>query len=252
MILSPSTNTSPQFCQEGKDGFIDWSLKSDNMFIFEIPIDRVKPFLPKGLNAIEIRPGIGLCMVAISRFNKNCLGFLPEFTEPNFSICVQNDLSKRDPTGEGRIPQFSFFMVSVTANNEDFLTHTQCVDKMPIYRSRNLVIESDGFDVKVKDDNGPIVDLYFSYENFDVALFEKNEWFIQVYSSSEGKLYYDPVLWSGKSFEHQKQDNKSRFYDHPFFQGLKVSDITSCYLQAISIDNEALFRFYSPVIIRSF
>jgi len=241
---------SRQLCQNGESGYIDWPLKNDFVFSFEIPLNQVKPLLPKGMHAMEIRPGVGLCLMALSHFREGCLGCLPEFSEPNLSIMVQNNLTRRDPSGEGRIPHFALYTLNITADNADFLRHAHSIDKMPIYQSQNLSVTLDGFSVKVKDDHGPIFDLCFSYDNVVDAQFEHNEYFVQIYTEIEGKLYYCSVIWIGRSFEHQKKDTQSRLYPHPFFQGLDVTEINHCYMQTIAAENSAVVRFYTPEVLR--
>ncbi len=243
--------TDNLFCKEGKDGFINWQLGYSLTFCFEIDVSEIKKIIPRSLIPLEVRPGVGILEIAISKFPDGNLGCLPAFNEVSWCIFVHQNLRKRAPNGTKRAAFISAYMLGVAGDNDGFLKHAYLIDKMPIYICKNLVIENTGMkdgnhDALVYDDRGKIANLKWTYPNFPTNRFEKKDYFIQVYIGHEGNLYYLSVLATGKIFIHQKTENAGKLYPHPIFRGLDLSKVSSyCNSQFVAIDFKR-YAFYTP------
>lgn len=243
--------TDNLFCKEGKDGFINWNLGSSLTFFFEIDISVIKKIIPSTINPLEVRPGIGLFEIGISKFPSGNLDCLPAFNEVSLGVFVHQNLRKKSPAGMKRPAFMSVYMLTIAGDNDGFLKHTYLIDKMPIYICKNLVIDNTGikdgnYDVLVYDDHGKIADLKWTYPNFPTNQFEKKDYSIQIYLGNQGSLYYLALLASGNIFIHQKTENAGKLYPHPIFRGLDLSKVSSyCNSQFVAIDFKR-YAFYTP------
>ena len=242
------------FCKEGENGFINWQFERTVEFGFEIDLSELKKILPAKITPLEVRPGVGIIGIGITKFPDGNLGCLSAFDEVLLNVYVSQNLRKTSPDGTNKIPWISCYMLSVAGNSDGFLKHTYLVDKMPIYICKNLTVENSrvengDYNFAVYEDEETILDLKWTDSNFTPKQFEKRDAFIQIFLGFQGKLYYESLLTSGSLFTHQKDGNAGKLYSHPFFRGLDLSKVSSyCNFQFISLHSRR-FSFYTPELL---
>ena len=89
-----------------------WNLSTIFHNLFEIPTAAIAPLLPKGVEPLEVRPGVSLYDIGDVLWNSGNLdGSWPAFHELTAMIVVQPDLSIDMP-----MPKFAFYVPKIIAN----------------------------------------------------------------------------------------------------------------------------------------
>lgn len=205
---------------------VEWNINHHLFISFECETRALEPFVPEPLEIIEIRPEAALLSIGILRFEAGHFGpDSPEFHEIAGMIQVAGDLSGPMPG----MPRMNFFDFSVYSNSKDFVELDQRCIYAPVYHIPSLQVDytADGFGAAVADDHGPIL----SYENSHPdPQFSYGDFWGYHFTNTRGlqKGIWD---WRGRRCEHQKPARNFKLHPHPFYQGLDVTKVRSCYRQ---------------------
>lgn len=218
---------------------IRWTFDFDLFFLFEIDVNDITLPMPSGTFPMEHRPGVGLVGVSLELGVDNDVG---PFTEINWCVVVEADLSRRMP-----VPRYSVVTGNVGSDNEAFLQHAALVDKLPIFRPRNLrwKVDRDACSAYAEDDDGPILRLFNTLP--DPVFLPRVHW-VQL-RSCEGGEWFQALSWTGEACEHAHNHLGGEFFPHPFFKGVDTRGLGDrCYLQMVGRPHHRIdVDFYQPV-----
>jgi hypothetical protein len=207
---------------------IDWDLRHQMAFIFEIDTEIVRSIIPKEtkLQPYEIRPGVSAVFLGYNDYNPG--NVIYGETQPPF----------------------------IASNNPAFVKQEIEVLHLQSYYSPTMISESNTTktDILVSDEKGMIRKLINTDPN---PTYREDSFFGQYYSMQEGKLYFGVFYWAGKVCVHQKKGKAGGDLNHPYLTDLKktfdAGEFGDCYMQLITSYNEPLVqRFYQPRLIREF
>lgn len=224
-----------------------WNLSTIFHNLFEIPTAAIAPLLPKGVEPLEVRPGVSLYDIGDVLWNSGNLdGSWPAFHELTAMIVVQPDLSIDMP-----MPKFAFYVPKIIANWSGFVENERRVLHLPTEYTPLEVGKGEGLiDLRATDGK----DLIFEFRNTNPQLaFPRDAFFGQYYSVEDGKLWFGIWRFEGFLCEHQKKGHPGRLANHKLFYGeLNVADYcTESYMQLItSPDEDCIETFWEPWIIR--
>lgn len=232
---------------------IDWSLRHQMAFIFELPTEQVLRSLPRGIQPVEARPGISLMFLGYNDYNPGNVIYgqkQPAFVEITRTFIVQPNLNIDMP-----LPRFTFFVDRIASNNEIFIK--QEIEKLylPTYYSPSLVVETNEIKTNAiaKDKFGMIQSLINTHPE---PVYRDDSFFGQYYTVQDGKLYFGIFYWSGKACIHQRPGKAGGIHEHPYLTELPVhipaEGSKDPYLQIITAYDQPLIqRFYQPKLIRT-
>jgi len=233
---------------------IDWDLRQQFGFIFEVPVDKVKAVIPQGLNIIplEPRPGVGLMFFGYNDYNPGNVIYgrvQPRFDEITRVFIVQPNLSIDMP-----LPRFTFFMHRISSNNQDFID--QEVEKLhlPVYYTPSMRAATNDAktEVKISDDYGDIEALINAHPH---PVYIQDAFYGQYYVVEDGALYFGVFYASAQACIHQRRGSHSYIYPHRFLTEsgtlLTADDIGDTYMQIITkFGAKITQRFYQPRLLR--
>jgi len=218
---------------------INWRLIGHVFCTWEIGMDAVEKILPTRLEPVDLRPGVGLLSIGCLRFAKgHFTADAPEFNEIVIVVHVQPDLSVAMPQ-----PRFTFYAHSVVSDSVNFVDHEAREIFTPTEHVPSLQLDfsPDGLGVRAWDEDGPFLELRSTApaSAFTPALIWGQ------YYSQIGRLRHGIWNWQGTRFEHMQRGDPGKPMPHPYFRGLDVSKVSSCYRQMYAepgrVHNE---RFY--------
>lgn len=238
---------------EDMERVIYWRLRHQMAFLFEVEMSAVQPLLPRGLFAVEARPGIALMFIGYNDYDST--GNLidgheqPRFQEMTRCFLVQPDLSIRMP-----VPRFCFFVHRIGANNEVFVDQEVDLLHLPSFRTPAMKAETNtsGTELWLRDEEGPIHHL----KNTHPAPVYRNESFFgQYYTVENDKLWFGVWSWRGVACIHQRDGEAGAIFEHPFLTEceprLAASSLGRTYQQVFTRPGElSEQRFYKPRLVR--
>jgi hypothetical protein len=204
---------------------IEYKIIKHVVITWEIAIDTIEKILPARLEAVEVRPGVGLMSIGCLHFAAEQFGQdSPAFDEVGSVVHVRPDLSLKMPQ-----PRFSFYSHAVWSNSEDFVAFEARRLFTPVAYVPSLRIEfsADGLGAKASDANGPIL---AARSTAPADTSSVTEIWGQLYNFKD-HLYHGAWRWQGTRFEHMKPGDPGRPNRHAHFGDLDVSKIVGCYLQ---------------------
>ncbi len=232
---------------------MNWDLRHQMAFIFEVPTENVLRALPRGIYPVEARPGISLMFLGYNDYNPGNVIYgqrQPAFVEITRTFVVQPNLHVDMP-----MPRFTFFVDRIASNNETFIQQETEKLYLPTFYSPTLVVETNESKTNAiaRDDVGPIQSLINTHPH---PLYRDDSFFGQYYSVQDGKLYFGIWYWSGKACIHQRSGKAGGIHEHPFLAELPNHVPADCvkeaYLQIITTYDQPLTqRFYQPKLIRT-
>lgn len=235
---------------------IDWDLRHQMAFIFEIDTEIVRSIIPKEtkLQPYEIRPGVSAVFMGYNDYNPGNIIYgeaQPAFIEITRVFMVQPNLSLSMP-----IPRFTFYMHQIASNNPAFVKQEIEVLHLQSYYSPTMMAESNETktDILISDEKGTIRKLINTDPN---PTYREDSFFGQYYSMQDGKLYFGVFYWAGKVCVHQKKGKAGGDLNHPYLTDLKktfdAGELGDSYMQLITSFGQPLVqRFYQPRLIREF
>lgn len=238
---------------DGMDLIIDWDLKQQFAFIFEVPTDKIEACIPKeaGVRPMEARPGVGLLFLGYNDYNPgNLINGEPQpaFLEITRFFWVQPDLSVDMP-----IPRFTFFVDRIASNNHSFIKQEIELLHLPTYETPSLRVETneDKKEARAFDDQGPIQDLINTHP---APTYIEDSFYGQYYTMQGDHLWFGVFYWSGIACVHQSGGPGGGIHTHPFLTEKPVhldpSDVGTCYMQMIAAyDSPMVQRFYRPRMV---
>jgi hypothetical protein len=218
---------------------IEWHIQKHIMFTWEIDAEALEPFVPEELTLVEVRPGVALFSVAGLHYEP--AQFRPD-SPPFFELVsvahVQADLSVEMP-----MSRFAMHAISVYSDSVDFVEQEGQKLFTPTTLDPSLDLtfteRSDGVDASDKD--GKILSFRSTHPNPN---FVHDEMWGQHYNDTKG-LHMGIWEWDGMKFEHMHKGDAGKFYPHPFFKGMDLTRIRSCYRQMLpEPGGKACERFY--------
>ncbi|MFT3699915.1 MAG: hypothetical protein QM831_42620 [Kofleriaceae bacterium] len=230
-----------RFASVGDDPLvIEWHVQRHIMFTFEIDMAAIEKMVPPELEAIEVRPGIGLYSVATLLYQPNQFyANSPPFLELVSVIHVQSDLSVKMP-----LSRFAMHAISVYSDSPDFIK--QEAEKLFTPTTLDPSLEftwTENWDgVTARDKDGPIITMQNTHPNPE---YKPDELWGQHYNDTHG-LHFGVWEWDGVKCEHmQRGGNAATFHEHPFYKGMDISRIRGTYRQMIpKPGSTATERFY--------
>lgn len=204
---------------------IHWRLIGHVFFTWEIAMEAVEKILPARLEAVEVRPGVGLMSVGCLRFARGHFSpDSPEFNEIITVVHVQPDLSVKMPP-----PRFTFYANSVWSDSDEFVVHEARDIFTPTSHVPSLRLEfsDDGLGIEASDAHGPLLSLR---STAPVTAFTRAEFWGQHYNATKG-LHHGIWQWEGSRFEHMKPGEPGKLAPHALFGDLDVSKVRRCYRQ---------------------
>lgn len=210
------------------DDYSVWHYDCSLGFAVEVPTEKVRRLLPKGVHPFEVKPQVSLITINTMRFMEGNHNFDRPLTEVTISACVIPDLFLA-----GRMPKFACYVLNIGVTDTDFAKDPYNADKLPFYSEPITVqIAEDGMSVSARDAHGPIFDL----KNVaSVRPLARKEDFFQVFASAGDELLHGAMTMDADTFEHQVPGNAGVVHDHPIFKGLGGTlDPVSTYTQIFS------------------
>lgn len=232
---------------------IDWDLRHQMAFVYELPTASVVKSLPPGILPVEARPGVSLMFLGYNDYNPGNLidGITqPAFVEITRFFIVQPDLSIDMP-----MPRFTFFVDRIASDNSAFIQQEMDVLHLPTYFSPSLTVETnDGrTNAFAKDEFGSIQSLINTHPS---PVYRDDSFFGQYYTLQGDELWFGVFYWSGKACIHQRPGDAGGIHDHRFLtespSQIAPTVIGDPYLQIITTFDQPLTqRFYQPRRIRT-
>lgn len=236
------------------DLIINWDIKHQFGFVFEIPTEEVRKVIPAsaGLHPYELRPGISGMFLGYNDYNPGNEIYgekQPAFQEITRAFLLPPNLSISMP-----IPRFTFFLHRIASNNPTFIKQEEEKLHLPTYYAPSLqVIANEAKTSAVaKDDKGIIQE--WRNTNPDVRYYS-DDFFGQYYTIQDNKIYFGVFYWAGEACVHQKPGDGGGIYEHPYLTGseryMSPDVVGPHYLQIITTFGKPLVqRFYEPRLIR--
>lgn len=227
---------------------IDWDLRQQVAFVFEIPTRDIEHVLPPGLRPFEARPGISLTFLGLNDYNPgNTIAgqTQPAFFEVTRFIMVHPDLGVDMP-----IPRFTFFVHRIGSNNPAFIEQERSALHLPSWYSPSLEVEpaDQHLGATVRDKDGIVQ----TFRNTNPKLIWRDEEFYgQYYTVQDDQLWFGAWYWSGQAFIHQRRGDAGGAEEHPFLTEVEprwpAAHARRPYMQIISkYDAPAIQVFYAP------
>lgn len=222
---------------------IRWTFDFDLFFLFEIDVADIALPMPRGTFPQEVRPGVGLIGIGVLLgVDGNPHASMGRFTEISWCVVVEPDVSRRMP-----IPRYSVVTGNVGSDSEAFLRHAADVDKLPIFRHKNLrcTVDREASSAYVEDDDGPILRLFNTSP--DPIYVPRVNW-MQMRSREAGE-WFQALSWSGDACEHGYDHRGGELFPHPFWEGITIRGLGDrCYLQVVARPGAEIdMDFYEPV-----
>jgi hypothetical protein len=218
---------------------LHWRIRRQIMYLWEIDVDALMPYVPARLDPIEVRPGIGLFAIEALHYHTDHFrdGY-PEFLEAVLTAAVQPDLSIEQP-----VPRFCMHAISVISESPEFVEQEGRILFTPTELVPGLRMEfsEDGASCDLYDGDEPIA---LCRNTGGPPAYEPKVLWGQYYTNTRG-LQQGIWRWDGEMFEHQKKGDWGRLSKHAFFKGMDLSRVRGCYRQMMARpDFQNSARFY--------
>lgn len=232
---------------------IHWTLRHQMGFIYEVDLATIQALLPRGIQPVEARPGVGLLFLGYNDYQPgNLIGGQSQgrFHEVTRTVLVQPDLSIRMP-----IPRFTFYLLRIGSENKAFVDQEIRMLHLPSYWSASLRGEAnaDGTEVRLLDEHGMI---HHIKNTHPAPIYRNDSFFGQYYTVEDGKLYFGVWSWRGIACVHQRSGDAGGIFEHPFLTevepSLAAGSVGRAYLQVFTRPGDlSEQRFYAPRFIRA-
>jgi hypothetical protein len=237
--------TIDQFAEcAGARRVVHWHIRRHLFFTWEVDFDALERLVPKSLEVIELRPGIGLMSTGVVEYEPGHFGpSSPVFYEVVSVIHVQPDLSFKMP-----VPRFAFYAMMVYSESPDFVELEARVVRTPTTLVSSLKVQftEDGQGADAWDNNGPILSFRNTGPKDD---FTHAEFYGQHLTDRSGAFEMGSWEWDGLRIEHMKPGGaENKIHQHPHFKGLDASRVRGTYRQMIGQPQGDLNeRFFDPL-----
>jgi hypothetical protein len=231
---------------------IEWNLRHQMGFVFEVPTDGVLKSLPEGILPVEARPGVSMMFLGYNDYlpgNTISGESQPEFVEITRFFVVQPDLSVDMP-----LPRFTFFVDRIGSNNPVFVQQEKALLHLPTYLNTTMKVETNEARTNAIaiDDRGPIQSLINTHP---APMYRKDNFYGQYYTLDGDELWFGTFYWSGRACIHQRSGDAGGIHDHPFLtesrSQISPNSVGETYLQLIAtFDQPLVQRFYRPRLVR--
>ena len=239
---------------DGMKLIIDWDLRHQMAFVFEIDTELATTLIPRGsgLQPYEARPGVSLIFLGYNDYNPGNVIYgekQPAFIEITRVLMVQPDLSVDMP-----IPRFTFLMHRIASNNPAFVKQEREVLRLNSYYSPSMRSELDEArtSVLIRDADGPMRELNNTHPR---PVFRKDQFWGQYFTVQDNKLYFGVFYWAGRVCVHQRRGDAGGELAHPYLSGvdptLPPGAMRNSYMQLLGTYGEPLVqRFYEQRFVR--
>lgn len=231
---------------------LQWNIRHQFAFLYEVATAVVRPLLPDGLQPYEARPGVALMFMGYNDYFPGNVIYgepQPAFQEITRFFLVHPDLSV-----DMRMPRFTMFVHRVGANNAAFIRQERERLKLPAYDSPTLEVSvNDARNSGVaRDAHGVIQEWRNTHPR--PRLYDEDFWG-QYYTVRDGRLWFGVWHWEGRVCSHQFPGDGGGIHEHPFLTGvdhpIAASAVGASYLQMFTSYGEPLVqRFYEPRLVR--
>jgi hypothetical protein len=223
-----------------------WDFISMFHGFYEIPTRVVRPLLPRGIEPVEVRPGISLYDIGHAHWNEgNLRGQWPEFHEITVMLVVHPDLSVDMP-----MSKFCFFVLKIAANCHPFVENEARTLHLPTaFTPLHCRKSDDPTAVTLSDDQKM---MFFMRSTNPNPTFHEDDFYGQYYTAKNGKLWFGPWRWQGTLCEHQKQGDHGGLVNHRLLYGdIDVErDCTELYIQMYTEPGKRCIEtFYEPRLV---
>lgn len=222
---------------------LDWRVDDQRFFTFELPLSTIEPCVPDVLEAVELRPGVGLVSLGWLRFAAGQFGpDSPGFDEVFCALHVHPDLSMRMPT-----PKAAFLVHRMWSSSKDLIR----VDEEHIAApaswepSLRVTVMDDGARVHGHSEHGPIFDLCVG----GGGSFEPTCFWGQHFTATRG-VRRGAWQWEGVRADRMEARNGSQLHPHPFFGELDVGRGLRAHRQMTKGSGVAAERFFAMTPLR--
>ncbi len=232
---------------------IDWNIRHQLAFVFEINTAIIRSLLPKGIEPFEARPGVGLMFLGYNDYYPgNLINGIeqPRFDEVTRFFMVQPDLSIDMP-----MPRFTFFVHRIGSNNQNFIDQEISRLHLPSFYAEDLIVEthSDKTGGMARTAGGPIQE--WKNTNPDPRYYE-DSFYGQYFTLQNNELWFGVWFWAGDVCTHQHPGDGGRIFHHPFLDDLEKTiqpeHVGNSYMQLITaFDKPLVQRFFEPRFIGS-
>jgi hypothetical protein len=199
--------------EAGRD-YTVWPIDFAMSAAFEIPTAVAESLLPRRMQPIELRPGVGLLNVSVFHF-PDPPGVGEPCTEIVFNVYVFPDLS-RAPA----LPRMAMYTVRLGASSSAFLTSTNAVDHYPVVAeplSASLDREAATF-VAYDGSGRPVVEMRAAP---GAVPYQRESFFVQSFTSSGGELLHGGNVFDFDKAESQTDlDGHCALHPHPLLDPL--------------------------------
>lgn len=231
---------------------IEWNLRHQMGFVFEVQTDVVLKSLPAGILPVEARPGQALMFLGYNDYRPgNMIAGepQPQFVEITRFFVVQPDLSVDMP-----LPRFTFFVDRIGSDNPAFIKQERALLHLPTYLNPTLKVETNAARTNAiaSDDAGPIQSLINTHP---APVYRQDKFYGQYYTLDGDDLWFGTFYWGGRACIHQRSGDAGGIHNHPFLTESRSQIPPNCvgetYLQLITTFDEPLVqRFYRPRLVR--
>lgn len=205
-----------------------WHYDASFAFAIEIPTDRARRVLPRGIHPIEVKPQVALLTVSAIRLLEGNHRFERPLMQVTAGINVMPDMGLA-----GQLPKFACYVLNVGVTDMAFPADAYNADRLPFHpRPLEVEIDDAAGRVSARDADGPIFDL----ANVSTrGTYVRKEDFYQVFASDGDELLHGAMTMEAETFEHQDPGNAGVIHDHPFFRGLGAqTSRADSYLQLLT------------------
>ena len=205
--------------EAGRD-YTVWPIDFAISASFEIPAGVVESLLPRRMQPLELRPGIGLLNLSVFHF-PDPPGVGEPCTEIVFNVHVFPDLS-RAPA----LPRMAMYTVRLAASSSSFLTSTIAVDHYPFFAEPlRTALGREAVTFSAHDASGrPIVELRAAP---GAVPYQRESFFVQSFTSNGGELLHGGNVFDFDKAESQTDlDGRCTLHPHPLLDPLDA-DILS-------------------------
>jgi hypothetical protein len=189
-----------------------WRIERQLEVLLPCPLATLEAMLPAGVKALTLVPGQGLLSVACIRFHPGNLGELPAFDELTLAISIESPAPERSS-------QFDFAAVVITSPCARFLELAASIDRMPTMAIAGLRFEWSDAQVRVADDEGPILELELT-EPAPASALELDAHSLQTLADG---TWLSCVRWSGHGALQGMPGCRHRVHAHRLWGTLPVA-----------------------------
>jgi hypothetical protein len=199
-----------------------WALKNHLLHLYEVDTEALLAVLPRELDPVEVRPGVGLLGV-------ECLGYLPSpfgdgggpFDELVIAVAVQPNLGIAMP-----VPRYCIHALSIRSNSRRFVDE-ECAPLWSNVAYRpglRLAFSADGASCEASDEQGPIARCLDPDPSF-VPKVLWGQYYTTVGEPAAG-------IWRWEGWAHDRMTRGApALAPHEVFAGLDVRRVRAAYRQ---------------------